>query len=205
MICAVGYYLSRHQKTTLRPNRLRTRALRTIALATLALAPALFAQQPRASRPATLPAVTANALDKAKVTLPADFSSPLNLLILSFTRDQQDAVETWHPVAVQLADESPKVQAWLLPVSIWEDSLYKWWLNSSMRSSLPEGESPHYTVPLYVNMSPFLKSLDISSQKQIVVLLTNKQGVVLWRGQGAATEESKAALADFVKKLPASF
>ena len=47
---------------------------------------------------AVLPPVTAYALDRAKVTLPADFAAPLNLLILSFQRDQQSVVEGWLPV-----------------------------------------------------------------------------------------------------------
>ena len=54
------------------------------------------------SSPAVLPQVTAYALDRAKVTLPADFAAPLNLLILSFQRDQQSVVDGWLPQVEQL-------------------------------------------------------------------------------------------------------
>jgi hypothetical protein len=159
---------------------------------------ALAAQQaPQASSPVRLPTVTAYALDKAKRTLPADFSAPLNLLLLSFERDQQNAVESWLPVAA-----NPKIELWVLPVSAHEDVLYRWWLNSSMRSSLPAGESQHSIVPLYVNKPQFLKSLGIASEKEIVVLITDKAGEVLWRSKGAVTDDKKASLAEFLKTSP---
>ena len=175
------------------------RVLRGLALANLLLPFGLLAQQ---QRPAALPPVTAEALNKAKFSLPADFSSPLNLLILSFARDQQGAVESWLPVAAQARSAHPKVQTWVLPVSARQDVLYKWWLNSSMRGGLPANESLRYTVPLYVNKSQFLKSLEIPSEKQIVVLLTDRVGSVLWRSAGAATEQTKTSLADFLKTSP---
>jgi hypothetical protein len=183
--------------------RLKMRILGAVALTTLTVSPAAFCRQ-RTHSPPALPRVTANALDKTKLTLPADFSDPFNLLILSFTRDQQDAVETWLPLARQLAKGNPKVQIWTLPVSSREDIFYKWWLNSSMRGSLPQDQPAHYTVPLYVNKSQFLKSLAIPSEKLIVVLLTGKDGVVLWRSKGPVTADNKASLAAFLKKLPAA-
>jgi hypothetical protein len=173
------------------------RILGALALA-VAVSSSLAAQQESpAVSTVKLPTVTAYALDKAKRTLPADFSSPLNLLILSFERDQQDAVESWLPVAKQ-----PNVELWVLPISSRQDVLYRWWLNSSMRSSLPPNQPQHSTVPLYINKSQFLKSLGISSEKQIVVLITDKSGQVLWRREGAATDDKKASLTEFLKSSP---
>lgn len=177
--------------------------LRVLALATLVLPFGLFAQErPQTHPAAVLPPVTAEALNKTKWNLPAQFSSPLNLLILCFTRDQQEAVETWLPITAPAQSANPKVQTWVLPVSARQDVLYKWWLNSSMRGGLPANESARYTVPLYVNKPQFLKSLGILSEKQIAVLLTDKTGLVLWRSEGPSTEQKKASLADFLKTSP---
>ena len=95
---------------------------------------------------AALPPVTAYALDRAKVTLPADFAAPLNLLILSFQRDQQSVVDGWLPVLTP----GGQVQTWVLPISPRENGLYRWWLNASLRGSLPPSQPRRYTVPLYV-------------------------------------------------------
>ena len=171
------------------------RLLRILAFTLLALPCSLAAAQNFQSSPvAVLPPVTAFALDRAKVTLPADFAAPLNLLILSFQRDQQPAVDGW----VRVLPKGGAVQTWLLPISPRENGLYRWWLNASLRGSLSPSQPRHYTVPLYVNKAQFLRSLQVSSEQEIVLLLTDKAGHVLWRTAGAVTDSKRAALDRFV-------
>ena len=176
------------------PYRMRLPPTLALILLLVPCAPA----NPQASSPAVLPRVTAYTLDKVKATLPADFAAPLNLLILSFQRDQQPAVESWLPLSGSGA--APKVQVWLLPVSPRENGLYRWWLNASLRSSLPPTLPRRYTVPLYVNKPEFLRSLQVTSEQEVVLLLTDKGGHVLWRTAGPATADKKTALNDFLTK-----
>ncbi len=113
---------------------------------------ALVAQlKSQVSPSVVLPSVTAYALDRVKVTLPADFAAPLNLLILSFQRDQQSAVDGWVPVVARINGANVKVQPWSLPISPRENILYRWWLNASLRGSLAPGQPRHFTVPLYID------------------------------------------------------
>jgi hypothetical protein len=177
------------------------RLLRSLAFILLAVPCALAARQnSSASSAAVLPRVTAYALDRAKVTLPTDFASPLNLLILSFQRDQQSVVDGWLPQLT--AGSTPSVQTWLLPVSQQENGLYRWWLNASLRSSLPASQPRRYTVPLYVNKAQFLRSLQVSSEQEVVLLLTDKTGRVLWRAAGPVTDSKLAGLISFLKSAP---
>jgi hypothetical protein len=169
------------------------RLLRTLAFFTFSWA--LAAPQ---TPSAVLPSVTAYALDRGKVTLPADFRSPLNMLILSFQRDQQSAVDGWFAVLAA----SPGVQTWLLPISPRENVLYRWWLNASLRGSQPASQPRRYTVPLYVNKGEFLRSLQITSEQEIVLLLTDKAGHVLWRTGGPINDSKKASLNSFLTKSP---
>jgi hypothetical protein len=53
---------------------------------------------------------------------------------------------------------------------------------------------------LYVNKTQFLHSLQISSEQDVVLLLTDKAGHVLWRTAGPVSESKKAALTSFVMK-----
>ena len=93
------------------------RLLRTLAFTLFTVPCALGAQlNSQVSSPVVLPSVTAYALDRVKVTLPAEFAAPLNLLILSFQRDQQSAVDGWVPVVAQINATNVRVQPWLLPV-----------------------------------------------------------------------------------------
>jgi hypothetical protein len=173
------------------------RLLRTLAFILLALHCAFAApQDPQNSHAVVLPTVTAYALDRAKVTLPTDFAAPLNLLILSFQRDQQSVVEGWIPVL----PPGDKAQTWVLPISARESGLYRWWLNASLRGNLPPSLPRKYWVPLYVNKPQFLHSVQVSSEKDVVLLLTDKTGHVLWRTAGPVDDSKKAALSNFLMK-----
>jgi hypothetical protein len=175
------------------------RLLRTLAFTLFTVPCALGAQlNSQVSSPIVLPSVTAYALDRVKVTLPAEFAAPLNLLILSFQRDQQSAVDGWVPVVAQINATNVRVQPWLLPVGPRENILYRWWLNASLRGSLAASQPRHYTVPLYVDKAGFLRSLQVPSEQQIVLLLTDKAGHVLWREAGPVTDVKKAALTSFL-------
>jgi hypothetical protein len=175
------------------------RLLRTLVFTLLALPCALAAPQNSQSPPtAVLPPVTAYALNRAKVTLPTDFAAPLNLLILFFQRDQQSVVDGWLPVLTPATPST--VQTWVLPISPRSNGLYKWWLNASLRGSLSPSQQRSYTVPLYVDKVKFLRSLQVSSEQEVVLLLTDKAGRVLWRTAGPVTDGKKAALNGFVMK-----
>ena len=175
------------------------RLIQTLVFTLFALPGALAAPQdsPIAAT-AILPVVTANALDRQKVTLPGDFAAPFNLLILFFQRDQQAVVDGWVPVAAAAAD--PRLQTWLLPISQPENGLYQWWLNASFRSGLAATEPRRYTVPLYVDKPRFLRSLQVASEQEVSVLLTDKAGHVLWRSAGPVSESKKASLIEFLSK-----
>jgi hypothetical protein len=145
--------------------------------------------------PAVLPAVSGYALDRTKVALPADFASPLNLLILLFQRDQEPQVDAW----AQSTRDVPGMQVWLMPVSARENGVYRWWLNASFRSNLPAAQPRHFVLPVYVNKPQFMGALQVASEKDVVLLLTDKAGHVLWRTSGPVADDKKTALVNFVK------
>jgi hypothetical protein len=174
------------------------RLLRTLVFTFFALPCALAAPQNQTTRTAILPPVTTYALDRAKVTVPADFTAPLNLLILSFQRDQQSVVDSWLSVT---PSESPGVQTWWLPIEPRANGLYRWWMNASLRTSLPPSQPRRYTVPLYVDKPRFLMALQVSSEQEVVVLLTDRTGHVLWRTSGPVSDSKKGGLTGFVTRF----
>lgn len=145
--------------------------------------------------PAALLPVSGYALDRTKVTLPADFAAPLNLMILLFQRDQEPQVDAW----AQAVEDVAGVQVWLMPVSARENGVYRWWLNASFRSNLPPRQPRHYVLPVYVNKPEFLGALQVASEKDVVVLLTDKAGKVLWRTSGPVADDKKTQLVNFVR------
>jgi ATP10 protein len=142
----------------------------------------------------SLPQITAYNLEKTKVSLPTGFAAPVNLLILFFDQDRREDAQSWVPATTQLSGVKQNLQYYLLPVFSRENLLYRWWMNSSMRSSTPDSTTWKWTVPLYLNKQKFMESLDIHSEHEVTLLLVDKEGKVLWRSSGPFTQEKKTSL-----------
>lgn len=159
------------------------------------LLPAAYASQNEANaRPATFPRVTSYNLSKAKLNLPGDFAGKINLLLISFRPEQLIQINTWMPTAEGLQHTNFNVRWYQLPVSDRENFVFRWWDNSSMRSDDTDPEAWPWIVPLYVDKNHFRRALQIPSERQIAVLLVDKQGKVLWRSEGPITPEKRASL-----------
>src|SRR5579875_1356715 len=65
---------------------------------------------------AHFPAVSATNLNNGKLHLPQDFSGQLNLVILSFAREQQHDVDSWIPAAKEIQSKHEKFRYYELPV-----------------------------------------------------------------------------------------
>jgi len=153
---------------------------------------ACFATEP--AKPIVFPVTLSYNLDKDKVTLPADLGGAVNLLVLSYSPAQQADAQSWLPVAKSIAASRSDFRFYMLPVFWRQNILYRLWMNYSMRSESPTAESWPWTIPLYVNKERFNQELEIPSESDVVVLLVDKAGKVLWRSTGALTDEKKAAL-----------
>lgn len=133
-------------------------------------------------------------LEKTKVALPRDLEGQVNLLLLPFEREQQKDADSWTPVVREVEAARPDFRRYCLPVFARENFLYRWWMNSSLRSSLQKKEQRKSTIPLYLDRQSFLHELRIASDREMAVLLVEKNGRVLWRTSGRLTEQKKASL-----------
>ncbi len=167
-------------------------------LACLTLLPVLghftTAQAPEPAPSATFPVVVSYDLDKVKVTLPGDLKGDVNLLLLPFEREQQADADSWLPVAKEIETAHPGFRHYMLPVFARENFLYRWWINSSMRSDATDDQQRQFTIPLYLNRQTFLRQLKIATDTQVTVLLVKKDGEVIWRATGTMTPEKRASL-----------
>lgn len=142
---------------------------------------------------ARFPSVTADSLSKQTVHLPTDFGG-MSLVLLTFDRDQQKDVDTWTGPADGLAKKRGDFHLFEIPVLPPRDAIYRWWLNTAMRSGTRDDAARSRTVPIYVDKHKFRDELQISTEKTITALLVDKSGDVLWRSSGDWTEEKQRAL-----------
>jgi|HubBroStandDraft_1064217.scaffolds.fasta_scaffold350705_1 hypothetical protein len=165
-----------------------------IALCLMLLPLAHAMQSGDTQKPVVFPSILSYSLDKSKVNLPGDLEGKANLLLISFEPEQQKDIETWFPVAQALQHTNFDFRWYRLPVSSRENFVFRWWENSSMRSDETDPETWHWIVPLYVNKDDFRHALDIPNEHDIVALLTDKQGRVLWRASGGMTPQKRLSI-----------
>lgn len=149
-----------------------------------------------AEKTAQLPATTTYTLAKQRITLPRDLAGEKNILIFYFDQSQIPAVKPWMTEAQTLVRLYPNLRYYVLPVSSSELDLNRWWDNSALRVVFNDPTQWPSIVPLYVHKKRFCSQLGMRDEHSIYVLLTNKQGQVLWSTHGPLTaEQAKSTLA----------
>jgi hypothetical protein len=155
-----------------------------------ALAAVMAAQ---AADPVVIPKISFDNLSKDRVTLPADFHGDRNLLLLYFDLTQQEEIDDWNTIIDRWRASDASLNTYTLLVSSQKNFLSRWWQNASMRSALDSSRWPT-TLPVYVDKRVFERKLGISSEKQVVLLLADRQGRVLSRITGPSTDSSRNAM-----------
>lgn len=140
------------------------------------------------------PAIQATSLDGAKLHLPRDFAGQLNLVVISFAREQQQEVDTWIPVAQQIQSAHSNFSYYELPTTSRDNLLYRWWFDAALRSNTTDKTLRSRTLTAYVSKHNFHKTLHIADEKRVVALLVDRTGKVYWRVDGACTDQAKVSL-----------
>jgi hypothetical protein len=148
----------------------------------------------RAAQPIVLPTVSFEALSKQRLTLPADFHTDRNLLLLYFDLTQQPDVDSWNKVIDGWRAADPSLTAYTSLVSSQKNFLSRWWQNSSMRSASSDSSRWPTTLPLYVDKHDFEHKLEIPTERQIVLLLLDRKGHVLGRVSGPPSDDSRSSM-----------
>ncbi len=143
---------------------------------------------------AAFPPVTSYSLDKQKVALPGELEGETNLLLVSFKEEQQSDIDSWLPAAQALQHTNFQFRYYQLPVAERENFIFRWWESSSMRSDQSDPETWHWIIPLWVDRKKFFEDLTIPNDKEVVVLLIDRQGRIQWRSTGPMTPDKRAAL-----------
>lgn len=147
---------------------------------------------------ARFPAITTYSLDKAKVNLPSEFEGKVNLVLISFEPEQSKDIDTWMATAEALQHMNFLFRYYRMPVSGEENFIFRWWDTSSLRSVETDPLTWHWIIPLYTNKDNFRHALNIPNEKEIVLVLVDKTGQVLWKISGRMTGEKKASLTNAV-------
>jgi hypothetical protein len=157
------------------------------------------------------PEVMGTNLARQPFTLPGDLEGSLNVLMVAFKQHHQEDVNTWLPLAQDLAVENDQVRYYELPTIARMNPISRSVVDNGMRAGIPDPVARHTTITLYLDKPAFMRSLDIPTDDQIHVLLVDREGNVLWRIAGRHTDAAEASLrsaiaaaADMVQTPPGS-
>jgi hypothetical protein len=162
-----------------------------LSIIACALIPLVSAQP---SKQATFPSITSFSLDKDKIALPGQLEGQINLLLLSFRPEQQNDIDSWMSAAQAVQHLNFQFRYYQIPVAERENAVFRWWESSSMRSDQSDPEMWHWIVPIWVDRKKFFQDLAIQNDKQIVALLVDRQGKILWRSDGPMSPDKRTAL-----------
>jgi len=140
------------------------------------------------------PAVTGSNLQRRKLDLPQDFQGELNLVLIAFQQWQQTQVDTWIPFARQLEEVHSGLRYYELPTIQRLNVLARTFVNEGMRAGIPDPVSRERTITLYLDKGEFRKALQLPHEDDIYVLILDRQGNVLWRAEGAFTQDKGDSL-----------
>ena len=148
----------------------------------------------QAPKQALFPTVTGYNLNKDKVIFPSGMQGQTDLLLISFAPEQQSDIDSWLPAAQALQHSNFQFRWYEIPISNKENFIFRWWETSSLRSDQTDPETWPWIVPLFVDRHKFRQDLGIPNPKQVVALLVNRQGQILWRSSGPMTPDKRASL-----------
>ncbi len=141
------------------------------------------------------PKVSGIDLEGKKQELPQVFNNEFNLVIVAFKREQQSEVDTWIKAIEPILKEKQNLSFFEIPL-IYELSNFKrFWVNNGMRFGIQDEMARKRTITVYTNRDEFFKITKMK-EDEIYALLIDKNGKILWQGEGIADDKKIKILMD---------
>jgi hypothetical protein len=147
------------------------------------------------------PEVRGSSLSGEELNLPADIGAEYALVMIAFQQYQQVEINTWLPLARELAGRYPQLVYYEFPTIDRLNPAARAFIDGGMRAGIPDPVARATTVTLYLDKTAFREVLDIPGEDQIVIMLINQEGEVFWRTEGPASETSLEEVASILQDL----
>jgi ATP10 protein len=151
------------------------------------------APTPKDKRP-QFPKVSGSNLNEKVFNLPADFEGERNIVFVAFQQWHQSQVDSWMPATKKIAESNKTLRFYEIPALSAMLPIARKFIDNGMRGGIPDKAVRAITITLYINKENFRAWLNLANEKQIYILVVDKKGNVLWREEGAFTEEKGKSL-----------
>ena len=145
------------------------------------------------------PTITAENLNREKITLPTDLAGNPALILVAYKQKQQTNVNTWLDRIDEIEAAIPGVQIIETPTI----SSGKWgwmagFIDGGMRSGIPDPQARRRTITLYTDVSLFNQALMIEDTDTIYAVLLDAEGEVVEMVEGDFSEEKMTRLVEMM-------
>ena len=131
------------------------------------------------------PTFEVEALDGTAYTIPADFRSPLNLVLLWFQEKRPARVDHWVLLVDRIDDGADyDLSVYEMPVVGKGFGMFGGLFNAGMRVQTRDPEVEARTLPLYVDKAGLAKQLGIKKTSELQAFLVAPDGRIAWHGAG---------------------
>jgi len=141
---------------------------------------------------APIPEAKVETLNKAKLVVPKDFTAERNVLLFSFGRDMQAAVDAWD-AALGPDRNGTGVQVYNMPLIPNPGGIVRGFISGGMRGIYKDAAVRDRVIVMYVEEKTYFPALGVANKEAPLIVVTDKAGIELGRVQGALSD---AALAD---------
>jgi hypothetical protein len=149
-----------------------------------------------------LPRIAGQDMADTPVTLPDDLLAPATVIVLAFDDGQQLATLNWLPVLQTLTEEDPQVGYLSLAPLPDLAAPIRVLVTLPMKAAATTPAVRAATIVSFLDdQAAFLAALGIAGTDDAALLVVNRVGQVLWRGDGAYTPAAEAALRGALREL----
>lgn len=131
------------------------------------------------------PQISATSLAGKHFALPSDFDTPLDVVIVTFKREQQEAADSWRPFVADLRRRVPNLHVYLLITLPKNYAIARGIIESQIRAGIPDEPTRASTLALYVDKHAFDTALGITDENDAQIFVIKPTGEVIWQGSGA--------------------
>ena len=139
------------------------------------------------------PAVTGEALDGTPFVAPRDLLGARTVALVGFAIEHKPELESWVPYIDTLVRSRPDVRARLF-IGLGTPKWLRGGIVTAMKAAVHAPEQRASTIPLFVDVDAFARSLGISDRTHLTLLLVEPDGRITWRGSGPFSAAAGASL-----------
>jgi len=154
-------------------------------------------QDSEAQRGAVFPQVSAADLDGKAYDLPRDFTYRYNILVFGFAHEQKEMVKAWLLPLNKVKAMHSDITIYRIPVIDPSNFALRTVIRNGMRSKA-EDEARKQTLTLFVDRQSFADSLGIKGIDTVAVVVTDREGHLIWQQSGEFAEAKIKELDELV-------